>query len=348
MSTALPYAPVPFVVAELSGNHNQSLDRALAIVDAIADAGAHAVKLQTYTADTLTIPCERPEFRITSEGSLWQGETLYGLYQKAYTPWAWHAALFERCRQRGVIPFSTPFDETAVDFLDALGVPFFKIASFENVHLPLIRYAARKGKPLIISTGLASVAELAEAVGAARDAGCPHVTLLKCTSQYPAAPEQSHLRTLPHLRELFGCAVGLSDHTPGIGAAVASVALGAVMIEKHVTLSRHDGGVDSAFSLEPQELQALVTECARAHAALGGVQLGPTPEEKASLQFRRSLYVVADVQGGERLTPDNVRAIRPGLGLPPKYLDTVVGMVAQTNIPRGTPLQWDLLRASSP
>lgn len=333
----------PFVIAEMSGNHNQSLDRALAIVDAAAAAGAHALKLQTYTADTITIDAHQSEFTIGDKGSLWAGKNLYQLYQEAHTPWDWHGPIFERAAKRGMVAFSTPFDETAVDFLEGLGVPAYKIASFENVHIPLIRKAAATGKPIIMSTGMASIAELDEAVAAARGAGCRDLVLLKCTSTYPATPENTNLATIPHMRALFGCEVGLSDHTMGVGASVAAVALGASVIEKHFTLSRAEGGVDSAFSLEPQELKALTIETERAWAAMGAVRYGPTEAERASLVYRRSLYVVADMKAGDPLSPETVRAIRPGLGLPPKDLDTVIGKHVRQDVARGTPLSWDLI-----
>ncbi len=333
----------PFVIAEMSGNHNGSLERALAIVDAIADAGAQALKLQTYTADTMTLDLAEREFVIDDARSLWAGRTLYDLYREAHTPWEWHAAIFERARTRGLVAFSTPFDATAVDFLESLDVPCYKIASFENVDLPLIRRVAATGKPLIVSTGLATLAEIGEAVAAARDAGCRDLVLLKCTSAYPASPADSHLRTIPHLRAAFGCEVGVSDHTLGIGAALAAVALGATVIEKHVTLRRADGGVDSAFSLEPHELKQLVEESERARAALGGVRYGPSAGELDSLRFRRSLYVVRDVRAGEPFTRDNVRAIRPGLGLPPKHLGQVLGRRAVCDLAAGTALAWDLI-----
>jgi len=333
----------PFVIAEMSGNHNGSLDRALAIVDAIAASGAQALKLQTYTADTMTIDLAEREFVIDDPASLWTGRTLYDLYREAHTPWDWHAPIFERARKRGLVAFSTPFDATAVDFLESLDVPCYKIASFENVDLPLIRKAAATGKPLVISTGLATLAEIGEAVAAARGAGCRDLVLLKCTSAYPASPADSHLRTIEHLREAFGCEVGLSDHTLGIGAAVASVALGATVIEKHVTLRRADGGVDSAFSLEPQELRQLVEDAERARLALGGVHYGPSANEIGSLRFRRSLYVVLAMRAGEAFSSDNVRAIRPGLGLPPKHIDSVIGRRASRDIAAGTALAWELV-----
>lgn len=333
----------PFVIAEMSGNHNQSLARALELVDVAADAGAHAIKLQTYTADTMTIDHAGEGFRIADPNSLWSGRSLYDLYQEAHTPWEWHHAIFARARERGIIPFSTPFDDTAVDFLESLGVGAYKIASFENTDLPLIRKVARTGKPMIISTGMASLAELDESMRAAREAGCKNIVLLKCTSSYPSSPENTNINTIPHMRALFDCEVGLSDHTMGCGAAVAAVALGASVIEKHFTLSRAEGGVDSAFSLEPDELRQLVLETGRAWQALGRISYGPTAAEKPSLAFRRSLYAVADIAAGEQLTTENVRAIRPGYGLPPKFIDTVIGMHAKANIPRGTALRWELL-----
>lgn len=333
----------PFIIAEMSGNHNQSLDRALAIVDAAAASGAQALKIQTYTADTMTIDVDAKEFRIEDSGSLWAGKSLHTLYREAYTPWEWHRPIFDRARQLGMEPFSTPFDASAVDFLEDLDVSFYKVASFENTDIPLIKKIAATGKPVIISTGMASIAELDETVKAARGAGCKSLILLKCTSTYPATPENTNLRTIPHLRDLFDLQVGLSDHTMGIGAAVAAIALGATVIEKHFTLSRADGGVDSAFSLEPDELQNLVVECERAHQALGRVSYGATKNEKKSLQFRRSLYIVKDVEAGETFDEENVRAIRPGLGLPPKHIEQIMGRRAAKDIKRGTPASWDLI-----
>jgi len=333
----------PVVIAELSGNHNGSLDRALEIVEAMAAAGAQALKLQTYTADTMTIDCDRPGFFISDTDSLWKGHTLHALYQKAYTPWEWHQPLFERARQLGMVAFSTPFDASAVDFLEKLDVPAYKIASFENADLPLIRRVAATGKPLIISTGMANLTILEDAVTTARDAGCKDLMLLKCTSSYPASPLNSNLATIPHMRELFGCEVGLSDHTLGMGAAVASVALGAVVIEKHITLSRSEGGVDADFSLEPAELRQMVDEMHRAWQAIGGVAYGPLAQERGSLIFRRSLYIVKDMAPGEVLTPDNLRAIRPGYGLPPKHLEMLIGKRVSRAVERGTPMSWDLL-----
>lgn len=334
-----PDAP-PFLIAEMSGNHNQSLDRALAIVEAAAASGAHALKIQTYTADTMTLDLDEGEFRV--EHPLWGGQSLHKLYQQAYTPWEWHAPIFRRARELGLLAFSTPFDASAVDFLEDLEVPAYKVASFENTDLPLIRKVAATGKPMIISTGMATVAELDETVRAARAAGCRDLVLLKCTSTYPATPENTHLRTIPHLRELFGCQTGLSDHTMGVGAAVAAVALGATVIEKHFTLNRAEGGVDASFSLQPGEFGQLAVETERAWQALGEVRYGPTEAENNSLVFRRSLYIVADLRRGDRLTGDNLRAIRPGLGLSPKYFDQLLGMRVARDVSRGTPVSWDL------
>jgi pseudaminic acid synthase len=333
----------PLVVAEMSGNHNQSLERALAIVEAAARSGAQAVKLQTYTADTMTLDIGDREFLIDDPASLWKGQSLYSLYQQAFTPWEWHRPLLERCRQLGIVGFSTPFDATAVDFLETLNVPCYKIAAFENTDLPLIRKVAATGKPLLISTGMASVAELDETVRTARTAGCQDLILLKCTSTYPAAPEDANLRTLPHLRELFGCEVGLSDHTPGIGVALASVALGATVIEKHLTLSRAEGGVDAGFSLEPREFSALAVESGRVWQALGGIGYGPTEAELPSLKHRRSLYFVSDLTAGALITAAHIRAIRPGLGLAPKYYEQLLGKRVNRDVKKGTPVSWDLI-----
>lgn len=333
----------PFIIAEMSGNHNQSLDRALAIVDAAAKSGAHALKLQTYTADTMTLELDEGEFFIDDPNSLWRGTSLHKLYQEAYTPWEWHAPIFERARSLGMIPFSTPFDATAVDFLESLGVACYKIASFENTDLPLIRKVAATGKPIIISTGMATVADIDEAVRTARTAGCKQLVLLKCTSTYPATPSDTNLLTIPHMRALFGCEVGLSDHTLGIGASVASVALGATVIEKHFTLARADGGVDSTFSMEPDEMAALVVETERAWLALGQVYYGLTEKELKSLVFRRSLYVAENLSPGDVLHEKNLRIIRPGLGLPPKYFETLIGKRIGRAVRRGTPMTWDLL-----
>ena len=333
----------PFIIAEMSGNHNQSLDRALAIVDAIAASGAQAVKLQTYTANTMTLNLREREFFISDERSLWYGHSLYDLYDLAHTPWEWHAPIFDRACQLGLVAFSTPFDATAVEFLESLHVPAYKIASFENTDLALIRAVAATGKPVIISTGMANMAEIDEAVREARSAGCEDLILLKCTSSYPASPASSNLASIPHLRTAFECEVGLSDHTLGVGAAIASVALGATVIEKHVTLSRSEGGVDSAFSLEPHELRQLVSETNTAWQALGRIQMGPTPEESGSLVFRRSLYICEDMAAGDLLTPLNLRAIRPGYGLAPKFMDRLLGRRVSRAVTKGTPMGWDLL-----
>ncbi len=333
----------PFIIAEMSGNHNQSLDRALEIVAAAAKTGAHALKLQTYTADTMTIDAPQAEFSISDKKSLWNGEKLYDLYKKAYTPWEWHEPIMRHAAKFGMLCFSTPFDDTAVDFLEKLDVPCHKVASFENTDVNLVRKVAATGKPMIISTGMASIAELDETVRAAREAGARDIVLLKCTSTYPATPENTNLRTIPHLRDLFGCEVGLSDHTMGVGASVAAVAFGATVIEKHFTLRRADGGVDSTFSMEPEEMAALVTETDRARLALGGVSYGCTAAERPSLQFRRSIYIVQDVQEGDLLTRENIRCIRPGHGLAPKHFDLVLGRPARKAAKRGTPLSWDLV-----
>lgn len=333
----------PFIIAEMSGNHNQSLDRALAIVDAAAAAGAQALKLQTYTADTITLDVRGGAFDISDAGSLWKGRNLHDLYREAATPWDWHAPIMDRARSHGMACFSSPFDETAVDFLETLDVPAYKIASFENIHLPLIRKAAATGKPLIISTGMASIAELDDAVTAARQAGCRDLILLKCTSTYPATPANTNIATIPNMRDVFGCQIGLSDHTMGVGVAVAAVALGATVVEKHFTLARADGGVDSTFSLEPAELAALVTETERAWLALGQVTYGPTEAEKKSLQFRRSIYVAEDMKAGEVFDSRNLRIVRPGLGLPPKLIDSILGKRITRDAAKGTPLAWDLI-----
>lgn len=333
----------PFIIAEMSGNHNQSLDRALAIVDAAAATGVQALKLQTYTADTITLDVRGGAFEIRDDNSLWAGKNLHDLYKLAYTPWEWHKPIMDRAKSHGLVCFSSPFDETAVDFLENLDVPAFKIASFENNHLPLIRKAASTGKPLIMSTGMATLVELDEAVTAAREAGCKDLVLLKCTSTYPATPANTNVVTIPHMRSLFGCEVGLSDHTMGVGVSVAAVAHGASVIEKHFTLSRAEGGVDSAFSLEPAELASLVTETERAWQGLGIVRYGPTEAEKKSLVFRRSIYVAEDVKAGDTFDDVNLRIVRPGEGLAPRFFDLVLGKTAKRDLAKGTPLDWDCL-----
>ena len=339
---ALGQGTPPVVIAEMSGNHNQSLDRALEIVAAAASAGAHALKLQTYTPDTITLDIGDGEFFVRDEKSLWKGKSLHELYKLAYTPWEWHSAIMQRARELGMQCFSSPFDESAVDFLETLDVPAYKIASAEIIHLPLIRKAAATRKPMIISTGMATLAEIDDAVDAARKSGCRDLVLLKCTSTYPASPENSNVLTIPHLRALFGCEVGLSDHTMGLGASVAAVAYGATVIEKHLTLRRADGGVDSAFSMEPDELRALVVETERAWQSLGRVAYGPSEAEKESLAYRRSVYIARDLKAGDVLTPDNVRCVRPGLGLSPKYYDVVLGRKVIRDVSKGTPVAWDL------
>ena len=336
----------PFVIAEMSGNHGQSLDKALRLVDAAADAGAHALKLQTYTADTITLDVRDGDFFIDDPKSLWRGQALYDLYKLAFTPWEWHAPIFERARARGLVVFSTPFDPTAVDFLESLDVPCHKIASFENGDIPLIRKVAATGKPIVMSTGTATLAEIEEAVAAARDAGCRDLVLLKCTSNYPADPKDANLATLPALAQKFGCLVGLSDHTLGTAVPVAAVALGACVVEKHLALSRADADVDSAFSLEPAELAQLVQDVRRAWLAVGSVRFDLTESEQASRKHRRSLFVAQNVRAGEPLTAQNVRSVRPASGLPPKYLCQVLGSLAARDLPKGTPLSWDCIRGA--
>ncbi len=333
----------PFIIAEMSGNHNQSLDRALEIVDAAATTGAHAIKIQTYTPDTMTLDIDEGEFFISDPSSMWKGQSMYQLYQKAYTPWEWHAPIIERAKAHGMLCFSTPFDESSVDFLESLDTPCYKIASFECVDLPLIRKAASTGKPLIISTGMATIQEIADAVAAAREGGCKQLALLKCTSNYPATPENTNIRTIPNLKEVFGCEAGLSDHTMGTGVAVASIALGATIIEKHFTLSRDDGGVDAAFSLEPHEFKQLVIETKRAWQSLGQIKYGPTQAEAKAVFRRRSLYIAEDLTCGETLSSKSLRRIRPGHGLPPKYYHQLIGKRVNRPVTKGTPVSWDLI-----
>jgi pseudaminic acid synthase len=332
----------PFVIAEMSGNHNQSLERALAIVDAAATAGAHALKLQTYTADTITFNGTSDEFIIKDENSIWKNQNLHQLYQMAYTPWEWHAPIFERAKSHGMIAFSSPFDTTAVDFLESLDVPCYKIASFENTDHILLKKVAQTNKPVIMSTGVSTVADIQESVKVLRDNGCKDLILLKCTSTYPATPESTNIYTIPHMSALFDVPVGLSDHTMGIGVAIASVALGARIIEKHFTLSRVDGGVDSSFSLEPEELKNLVVETERAFLSLGKVNYILSEKEKKSLQFKRSLYVVKDVKAGETFTSSNVRSIRPGNGLHTRHYEDILTKKANQDIKAGTALSAEL------
>ena len=333
----------PLIVAEMSGNHNKSLDRALEIVEAAAKAGVHAIKLQTYTAETMTLNINDEAFSVNESDSLWAGRKLYELYDEAHTPWEWHREIFNRANELGMIAFSTPFDDSAVDFLENLNVPLYKIASQENTDINLIRRVARTGKPLIISTGMASKNELIEAVEEARDAGCKELILLKCTSTYPASPKNTNISTIPDMRRLFNCEIGLSDHTMGIGVSVASVAMGVSIIEKHMTLSRQDGGVDSDFSMEPNEMNNLVLETERAWHAYGKVSYGATEAEEKSLKYRRSLYIIHDIKAGEVLSTKNLKAIRPGYGLETKYLDQLLGQKVIKDLTKGTPMSWDFI-----
>ena len=334
---------IPFIIAEMSGNHNQSLDRALDIVKAAASSGAHAIKLQTYTAETITLNIKKGEFMIKEKESLWEGESLFDLYKKAYTPWEWHKPIMKLANELGMLCFSSPFDESAVDFLEDLDFPAYKIASFENTHLPLIKKIASKKKPIIISSGLANISELDEAITTIRNEGCDDIVLLKCTSTYPASPANSNVLTIPHMRKLFECEVGLSDHTMGVGCSVAAVSHGATVIEKHFTLSRKDGGVDSDFSLEPGEMHQLVTETKRAWQSLGNVKYGPTKDEVSSLKYRRSIYVSSNIKKGEKFSGKNLKIIRPGMGLEPKYLELLIGKKSLIDVKKGTPLSWDIV-----
>ena len=339
--TISPNSP-PFIIAEISANHNQSLERALKIVEAAAHAGAHAIKLQTYTPDTMTLDINKGEFVITDEKSLWRGRSLYDLYKEAHTPWEWHKPIFERARELNILAFSTAFDKTSVDFLEKLKVPCYKIGSFENIDIPLIRKVASTGKPMIISTGMATIAELEETVKTAQENGCQEIVLLKCTSNYPASPENTNLRTIPHMRDLFHCDIGLSDHTPGIGVAIASVGFGATVIEKHFTLRRDDGGVDAPFSIEPEELKNLVAETERAWQALGQIKYGPSLDEEKARLKRRSLYVAKDLKAGQILASSNLKSIRPGYGLAPRYYDMLIGKKINREVSKGTPISWEL------
>ena len=331
----------PFIIAEMSGNHNQSLDKALSIVDAAAAAGADAIKLQTYTADTITLDSKNKDFSIKNKDSLWVGENLHNLYKKANTPWDWHYEIFKRANQKGILCFSSPFDETAVDFLENLEVPAYKIASFENNHIPLIKKVARTGKPMIISTGLAKLNEIELAVDTARENGCSNIVLLKCTSTYPADPKDSNLNTIPHMKELFNLQIGISDHTLGIGAAIAAVSLGASVIEKHFTLSRDDGGIDAEFSLEPDEFKTLVEESKKAWLSLGKISYGPTKNEKESLMFKRSIYASNNIKKGEEFTSKNIKVVRPGYGAPPFLFENLIGKFAKKDFTYGTPIKLE-------
>ncbi len=333
----------PFIIAEMSGNHNHSLPRALELVEAAASAGAHAIKLQTYTAETMTLNVRSDAFLIQENDSLWKNHYLYELYDKAHTPWEWHGEIMQRAKKCGLLCFSSPFDETAVDFLETLDVPAYKIASFENTDLPLIRRVAETGKPVIISTGMASIAEIDDAVSTVKSVGNNQCILLKCTSAYPASPAESNLLTIPDMREKFECEVGLSDHTIGIGAALVAIAHGASVVEKHLTVSRDDDSVDSAFSIEPGELKQLVSESVSAKRALGHVFYGPTASEQSAVTYRRSLYVAEDIKAGDVITASNVRRVRPGGGLPPRYQADILGRRVTCDVCKGTPFSWDLL-----
>lgn len=333
----------PFVVAEMSGSHNRSLEKALRIVEEVAAAGAHALKLQTYTADTMTLDIAEGEFLVRDPECPWDGYALYDLYEVSHTPWEWHRPIFDRCRELGLICFSTPFDASSVDFLESLEVPAYKVASYENTDLPLLKKVASTGKPVLLSTGMASVSELIESVATLRASGCDDIVLLKCTSSYPASPEESNLLTIPHMRKMFGVQAGISDHTHGIGAALASVALGAAVIEKHFTLRREYGGMDAAFAMEPAELRQLCEEAERAWLSLGNVSYGARGREEKSIIFRRSLYISRDMDEGESFTPDNLRAIRPGYGLPTKHYEDIMGRRIAKAARKGTPVTWDLI-----
>ncbi|NMC36099.1 pseudaminic acid synthase [Candidatus Beckwithbacteria bacterium] len=331
----------PYIIADLSANHNQSLDRALEIVEKSHEAGIDALKLQTYTASCMTLNVKKPNFKISNKTKLWKGEYLYSLYKKAPIPWEWHKPIMQKCKKLGLTCFSTPFSEKGVDFLENLDVPCYKVASFENIHIPLLKKIAKTKKPVIISTGMANVTELGEAIQTLRENGCRDVILLKCTSTYPADESESNLRTIPHMKDLFSCEVGLSDHTLGIGVPLASVALGATVIEKHITLRRKDGGFDSTFSLEPKEMKSLVIESRRAWKALGKISYESTKKEQASLQFKRSIYIAKDMRKGEQFTKKSLKVIRPGFGLAPKYYEHVLGKKISRNVSKGTPLKWE-------
>lgn len=333
----------PFIIAEMSGNHNKSLDKAIEIVDAAAEAGADAIKLQTYTPDTITIDHNEGLFYIDDPDSLWHGQSLYDLYKTAYTPWEWHEVIYQRARSKGLIPFSSPFDITAVDFLETLDTPVYKIASFENKDRTLLRKIASTGKPVIMSTGASTLSDIAESVALLKEHGSNDVILLKCTSTYPASPKNTNLLTIPHMQKLFNCYSGISDHTMGIGAAIASVALGAKVIEKHFTISRKEGGVDSVFSIEPDELKNLVIESSRAWEAMGDVVYGIQKEEEKSLRYKRSIYVVEDIKKGDRIDEKNTRVIRPGDGLDPKFYDMILNSKVLKDIKRGTPFKWEFI-----
>lgn len=335
----------PFIIAEMSGNHNQSLQRALEIVEAAAKSGVDALKIQTYTADTMTLNCNGPDFIIEDKNSLWYGEKLYDLYIKASTPYEWHKPIFDKCKELGIIGFSTPFDSTSIDFLESLDCPIYKVASFENGDIPFLKRVAQTKKPIIMSLGMISFEEIKEAVDTLLNNGCTDLTLLKCTSSYPASVENSNLLTIPDLQKHFpDCKVGLSDHTLGIGTAIAGVALGASVIEKHFTLSRAEGGVDSTFSIEPAEMKQLVEECQNAYKSLGKVNYELSESEKSSLKFRRSLYVVKDIKKGEMFTSENIRSIRPGYGLHPRYYEEILGKVTTKDLKKGEALKAEYIK----
>ena len=334
----------PFIIAEMSGNHNQSLERALELVDIAAKTGVDAVKLQTYTADTITFNSNSEEFQIRNNDSLWNNTNLYTLYQQAHTPWEWHEAIFNQAKKNGIMAFSSPFDETAVDFLESLNVPCYKIASFENTDHILLKKVAQTGKPVIMSTGVASIADIQESLTILRKYGCENIVLLKCTSTYPASPENTNILTIPHMRDLYGCPIGLSDHTMGIGVSVAAIALGACVIEKHFTLRRSDGGVDSAFSLEPEELSSLVRESERAYLSLGSVNYELSDKEKKNLQFKRSLFFVKDLNEGDIITAEHIKSIRPGTGLHTRDYDKLIGKKVTINIKAGSPVAWSYIK----
>lgn len=332
----------PFILAEMSGNHNQSLERALAIVDAAAQCGCDGIKLQTYTPDTMTLDLHCKEFIIKDHDSLWYGKSLYDLYAEAMTPWEWHKPIFDRCKELNMVAFSTPFDESALDFLETLDVPAYKIASFENIDIPLLRKVAATGKPVIMSTGMATIAELDESVRCLRDNGCKDLILLKCTSMYPASPKSTNLLTIPNMRDLFKTQIGLSDHTLGIGVSIASVALGVTLIEKHFTLNKDDEGVDAAFSMDTDEMSKLVHEIKQAWEALGSI-VYQNSIENFSRAYRRSLYISKNLKKGDILSEYNIRSIRPGRGLPPKYYEFILGKRINQEAQKGTPLSWDLI-----
>lgn len=333
----------PFIIAEMSGNHNQSLEKAFAIVKAASDAGVDAIKLQTYTADTITFNGGSDEFKIKDENSLWKDQNLYDLYKMAYTPWEWHKQIFDYANELGLIAFSSPFDESAVDFLETLHVPLYKIASFENTDHILLKKVAKTGKPIIMSTGVATIADIQESINVLKENTCMELILLKCTSTYPASPETTNILTIPHMKDLYNCPIGLSDHTMGIGVSVAAVALGACVIEKHLTLSRAEGGVDAAFSLEPQEFKNLVVESQQAWLGLGKINYGLTEKEKNNFQFKRSLYLVKDIKAGETITAAHIKSIRPGYGLHTRYYEDVIGKTIKVDVQAGTPLKWNII-----